>query len=156
MEVKVIFLALVLLIMSCKSNTNSVLGLSRNVNTEPLNEFIGDNQLEKKAVSRIKKYVDSIGLRTDEFFVGFILYPDSTKDNTSIVGSFSVALDLSHLKSIDYLDSLSEVNEELSEKHKREECGVPIIPPPTGNISGMDRTIYYYSKGDSVVDFLSQ
>ena len=155
MEIKLVFLVLVLSIMSCKSNTNSVLGVSRNINTEPLNEFIGDNQLEKKAVSRIKKYFDSIGLRTDEFFVGFILYPNSTKDNTSIVGSFSVALDLSHLKSINYLDSLSEVNKELSEKHKGEEW-IPIIPPPTGNISGIDRTIYYYSKGDSVVDFLSQ
>ena len=141
--------------MSCKSNVNSVLGVSRNVNTEPLNEFIGDNQLEKKAVSRIKKYFDSIGLRTDDFFVGFILYPDSTKDNTSIVGSFSVALYLSHLESVNYLDSLSEVNKELSAKHKGEKW-VPIIPPPTGNISGMDRTIYYYSKGDSIVDFLSQ
>lgn len=155
MEIKIVFLVLVLSIMSCKSNTNSVLGVSRNVNTEPLNEFIGDNQLEKKAVSRIKKHFDSIGLRTDEFFVWLIFYPDSTKDNTLIVDSFSVALGLSHLKTINYLDSLSEVNKELSEKHKGEEW-VPIIPPPTGNISGMDRTIYYYSKEDSVVDFLSQ
>ena len=162
MEIKSLFFIVILISTSCmvKNEYNHMRqknekAISRELKDIALNNFYSNSEIERKAGKRIKEYLTAQGMSSSEFFVYFILYPDFPHIDPFFGNSFSVAMSLTHRISIAYYDSIKDVNIKLAEQYKGEEW-IPIIPPATGNISGKDRTIYYYFEQDSVVDALSQ
>ena len=152
MEVKSSFLIFAVLLFACESKREHT-----SFNTEEqyiaLTNYEGKSLIEKSAAKKTRDYLKSEGLNLDDFFVWDVSYPDSL--DTMHEQGFTLVFDLAHRKTIDYIDSIETINSSLLEEHKKDEF-IPLAVPATGNISGLDRHIYYYFEQDSVVDVLSQ
>ncbi len=126
------------------------------VNHIPLLSFEGKNDLENKVIAKVKKHLVSKKISIDSLLVSHVSYPDTTLEcNLAYDGKFFMTIDLTHQMTVDYQSKIKEENTRLAKEHEGEES-VPVLPPPTGNISGKDRIISYYFEGDSIVDVLSQ
>ena len=155
-----LFFILIISVSSCvlmneKEKIENIERTSRKVREISLRDFQGNSFIERKATSKIIKYLILKGMDIDKFHVLYIMYPDSIISDSMIDNTFSVAIELIHQESINYNDSLSKINSRLAEEYEGKEW-IPVIPPPTGSVSGKDRIIYYYLEKDSIADFLSQ
>ncbi|MGB3852105.1 MAG: hypothetical protein WA958_19220 [Tunicatimonas sp.] len=149
---KSIFLISAIFLFSCKVNKGH-LSSNKSDRYVSLVDYEGETSVEKIAAKKVKNYLQSVGLVVDKFFVCGIDYPDAI--DSAHENSFTIVFDLAHRKTIDYMDSIEIVNSSLLEKHRNEDF-IPVAIPATGNISGLDRHIYYYSEKDLVVNILSQ
>lgn len=162
MKIGLFLAVLILTIFSCSRNSsqNGPCEEGRlNGYTVPyisLTSFEGKYDVENEVVQRIKNHLLESNIVLDTYFVSYIGYPDTTINcNFLYEGKYYLVIDLVHELSKNYLDSIAIENKKLENKHRGEEW-IPIIPPPTGNISGKDRAIFYYFEGDSIVNVLSQ
>lgn len=162
-----ILLGTILLFISCcKPAKNDLGNLGRDcmdwvmvgyqVNHINLSDFTGQTDTEKDVVIKVRKYLADKSVDIDSFYVSYVSYPDTTLScNLAYEEDYYVVIDLVHQKTLNYIDSLENMNTMLVGEYKNEEF-VPIIVPPTGNISGKDRGVFYYFKRDSIGDILSQ
>ena len=152
MEMKSLFLVFAILLFACESKIEHT-----SFNTVEqyivLTDYQGESLIEKSAAVKAKNYLKSKGLNLDDFFVWNVSYPDLL--DSMHEQAFTLVFDLAHRKTLDYIDSIETINSSLLEEHKNDEF-IPLAVPVTGNISGLDRHIYYYFEQDSVVDVLSQ
>lgn len=164
MEIRSILTVTFVLLLSCEPQEKKVFekDIFNSFTKEgSIEDFKARNLREKEALTKIIQHLKSKGLDTDSLFIWSINYSDSDcSDEFDLLehnpmDACFVLFSLTHKNTIDYQDSLSKLNDQLATEHKDEEW-VPFIVPPTGNISGKDRGIFYYFEGDSIVDILSQ
>ncbi|WP_035804854.1 hypothetical protein [Lunatimonas lonarensis] len=119
----------------------------------PLIEYFPHNQLENKALVKIREYLINLELDERFFYVGEIQYADEL-NNLYQYANYTILIELLHLKTVTYIDSVRSINKTLDEEVDEE--FIEIYVPTTGNISGMDRVFYYYAKTDTLDVILIQ
>ena len=146
---------LLFFIGNCFKNTESEIP-NRNFNFckyPPLIEYVPQNPLERKALVNIREYLSNLELDERYFYVGGIQYTDES-DNLDQYANYSILIELLHLKTVTYFDSVRNINQNLGEEFDEE--FIEIYIPTTGNISGMDRIFYYDAETDSLEGILIQ
>jgi hypothetical protein len=119
----------------------------------PIEKLIARNEFEQKAFSKINQYLITNSL--DSFLVVAIIFPDTGQLEAKSLDIEFIGLEIIHVATLVYWDSLDTQNKRLQEQSEDKEWPL-VIPPITGNVSGKDRNIYYYFRNDSIVDVLSQ
>lgn len=153
---KSILLSLLLLYTgNCFKNNKNEIPI-RNANFckyPPLIEYVPNNPIEKKALVRIREYLFNQELDENYFYIGGIQYADES-DNLDKYANYTILIELLHLKTITYFDSVKNINQSLVEEVNEEFDEIYV--PTTGNISGMDRIFYYQAETDAINGVLIQ
>lgn len=102
-------------------------------------EFEGRDSLEVDVFKKIREYLNDQKLDEECFYIAEIDY--TTDSERSIhQNPYTVIVELIHWKTVVYFDSVTKINQDVSENNEFNEIYIPI----TGNISGEDRFFYYY------------
>jgi hypothetical protein len=115
-------------------------------------DYLGESHLEQRALNRIKQYLKESEL--DRFYIVAFVYPDTIANQQEFESEPYIGVEIIHAITLKFLNNLEQENSQLLKKHDGDDLPL-IIPPPTGNVSGMDRTIFYYQEKDSLADLLS-
>lgn len=142
-------------IFSCEKKRNVDLSGNKFSPPIPIEELTARNELENKAFLKINQFLTDNSL--DSFFVVSIVFPDKNQLEVKDVADAVefIGLEIVHATTVIYWDSLERQNKHLQKQSQDKEWPL-IIPPITGNVSGKDRTIFYYFKNDSIIDLLQQ
>nr|MBI1231543.1 hypothetical protein [Cytophagales bacterium] len=119
----------------------------------PLIDYVPQNLLEDKALAKIREYLFNLELDERCFYIGGTQYADES-EKLDQYATYSILIELVHLKTVTYFDSVRNINQDLAEAG--DEGFVEIYVPSTGNISGMDRIFYYDAETDAIVGLLIQ
>jgi len=154
--IKCILLSILLFFIgNCFKNNKSEIP-NRNFNFgkyPPLIEYVPQNPLEKRALVKIREYLFNLEMDERYFYVGGIQYADESK-NLDQYANYTLLIELLHLKTVTYFDSVRNINQNLVEDIDEE--FIEIYVPTTGNISGMDRIFYYDAETDAIDGMLIQ
>ena len=146
MKICIAYLILTTTLLSCGNNK---LKKGDPIKTgKPIEAYYGNDSLEMKAIQRIKEYLveNEPQVTLAEFYVDTI----QGKQDTIVV----------FVRHYDYYVERDRADKGLARIKRLEEQGATeidsIYVPPTGNWSGMDRTMLYLVKKDSLIDILYQ
>lgn len=119
----------------------------------PLIDYVPRNPLENKALEKIRAYLFNLELDERCFYVGGIQYADES-EKLDQYANYTILIELLHLKTVTYFDSVRNINQNLVEEVDEE--FIEIYVPTTGNISRMDRIFYYDAATDTIEGLLIQ
>jgi hypothetical protein len=164
MELRLIILLVLIWFSACHKPNPEVVKMPTEVLDLISSRAFSELNLEAKEVLKVRDYLDGKGLDIDSLYVYEIIFSDScvisdrTVFSDDSIDACIAVFNIEHKVNHDYYMKLKVENNQILEDYEKENevFSEPLLIPSKPDFLRKEILLYYYFKGDSIIEILSQ